>query len=108
MCDPFFQDKFKLPYSVTHNLNLAFSLAPELMFSHLQVLRVQSKAGRFLLHSLNLDSTLDNLQTILQEKTNMHPDSQKSEQHTPNPTGWAVSHFGLEEELELEVGLNFQ
>lgn len=78
------------------------------MFSHLQVLRVQSKAGRFLLHSLNLDSTLDNLQTILQEKTNMHPDSQKSEQQTPNSTGPVVRHFGLEGKLELEVGLNFQ
>ena len=44
-----------------------------------QVLRVQSKAGRSVLKGLSQNSTLCNLQKLLEEKTNIPSDHQKSE-----------------------------
>ena len=43
------------------------------------MLRIRSKAGRFAVNGLAADSTLWKLQQVLQEKTDIEPDSQKSE-----------------------------
>ena len=43
-----------------------------------QVLRVQSKSGRFPLNGLHSESTLSELQKVLKEVTKLPPDSQKS------------------------------
>ena len=44
----------------------------------LQVLRVQSSSGRYVIGGLTQDSSLWTLQKILEDKTSIHPDRQKS------------------------------
>ena len=62
---------------ILYNVHILYKCAVH--YSLLQVLRIQSSSGRFVVDGLTQDSTLWNLQKILEDKTTIHPDYQKSE-----------------------------
>ena len=68
--------------SITMYLNIeVFILKPVYVVMCVQVLRVQSSSGRFVIDGLTQDSSLWTLQKILEDKTTIHPDRQKSMVH---------------------------